>query len=235
MFSLIDTQLLLWLNSLVPTSHLGAKLFYFPSDNAIVRGAPVIFPLFALWFGSECWKRRSRLLVGIGAACVATLLSVWIQSNIYVHTRPFLDSGFHLRGAEVVPSTGWDHLSSFPSDTSTLYFALATILFFERKRTGAFAFVWSFLISGLVRCAVGWHYPSDVLGSIILGPGMVIIFRQFRSLQLWTGNALRCMEPRIFVVHAILFIVLADASYLFPAGQQFVHGLKDVALFLIGH
>src|SRR5215472_15400044 len=112
----LDLRVLLDLNSLVPLNPEAQTLFYFPADNALVRGFPIFFPLIAMWFSQDAQRRRARVAIGLLAGCAATILSVWLQKHLQVHVRPFLDPHLHLRGMDLVPKTGWNHLSSFPSD-----------------------------------------------------------------------------------------------------------------------
>src|SRR5262245_26579781 len=95
-----DLELLLALNSLV-----GSKGLYIwgLADNALLRGFPIFFVLVALWFSGDCRKRRSRMLAGLLAVCLATVLSVWLQFHIVTHTRPLLDPALPLKIAD----PGW--------------------------------------------------------------------------------------------------------------------------------
>lgn len=235
MFDSFDKAVLLFLNSLIPTSTLGAKLFYFPANNPLMRGFPIFFPLVAFWFSDRRRAHRGRILIGLLTACFATIFSVWLQSHTHLNVRPFLDPALHLRGMELVSRSGWDHLCSFPSDTGTLLFALSTIVFLEHRVAGAIAFTWSFLIAGVIRVAVGWHYPSDVLASFILGCATVILLTRIRFLRAWTDGALEKLSPHIAVVHALMFFLLADALSLFTSGLEFLHGIRDVAHLALRH
>ncbi|HEY1987104.1 MAG TPA: phosphatase PAP2 family protein [Terracidiphilus sp.] len=229
----VDLKILLELNSLVPQSHLGAKLFYFPADNALVRGFPIFFPLSALWFSPTWRSQRGRILIGLLTGCVATIFSVWLQSHTHFNVRPFLDPNLHLRGMELITRTGWDHLCSFPSDTATLLFAFSTVVFLQHKLAGVIAFIWSFFISGIIRVAVGWHYPSDVAAAFILGCCSVLLLTRVRYLTHFVDELLQRAEPRIYIVHALMFFLLADALSLFYSGLQFLHGIRDIAHFIL--
>jgi undecaprenyl-diphosphatase len=224
----LDLRILLELNSLIPASHLGAKAFYFPANNALLRSLPILFPLTSLWFSPLANGRRSRMLIGIVTSCLATVFSVWLQSHLHFSVRPFLDPNLHLRGAELVQTEGWNHLGSFPSDTGTLLFALSTVVFLERRFAGIIAYLWSFLVAGVIRVAVGWHYPSDVLGAIVLGCVSVLVVTRIGALRRATNSMLQRMEPHIYIVHSLMFFLLADAMSLFNSGLQFLHGIRDV-------
>lgn len=229
----VDKDALLFLNTLVPNSHFGAKLFYFPADNALLRGFPIFFPLAALWYSNARVEHRGRILIGVVTVCFSTVLSVWLQSHIHWDVRPFLDPTLHLKGMDLVERSGWDHLGSFPSDTGTLLFGLSTVVWLERRLAGALAFAWSLIIAGVIRVAVGWHYPSDVLGAAVLGCVPVILLVRQRSLVAYADGVLERLQPHIEAVHALMFFLLADALFLFGSAVQFLHGFKDVAHVLI--
>ena len=60
-------------------------------NTSLFRGFPVYFSVVALWFSSDQPERRGRMLAGLLAVCLATMLSVWSQFHIPVHIRPILD------------------------------------------------------------------------------------------------------------------------------------------------
>lgn len=68
----LDQQLLLKLNALAGPH----PLIFDIGDNSLIRGLPISFALVALWFTDDCEKRRGRMLAGLFAACVATVISV---------------------------------------------------------------------------------------------------------------------------------------------------------------
>jgi undecaprenyl-diphosphatase len=230
----IDVRLLLDLNSMVPHSALGAKIFSAIVNNQFFRGFPVFFPVVALWFSGDCRKRRSRMLIGLLATCVATVLSVWMQFHLTTHVRPFLDPSLHLQGIDPAWAVGLDRLDSFPSDSATLFFSLATVIFLEHRIAGGIAFLWTLVVVGAVRVALGWHYPSDIAGSLVLGSACVYLFARIRPLGVFFERLLQRCEPRIYIVHALLFLFLADAYTFFSGLQGFYNGFGKIGAYLIG-
>src|SRR5258705_1738527 len=120
-----DLELLLTLNSLVESNDLHSRRLWDVGSNPLFRGFPIFFPLVALWFSGDCIKRRSRMLAGLSATCLAVLLSVWLQHHITPHIRPLLDPALHLNIADPQWATVFKRQGSFPSDTATLFFSLA--------------------------------------------------------------------------------------------------------------
>jgi membrane-associated phospholipid phosphatase len=79
----------------------------------------------------------------------------------YFRPRPFLSLP-----ANVLLNTA-TQTKSFPSDHTTLAFALAFSLFVFDKRWGTFFIVLA-LLQGLSRVVAGVHYLSDIIGGIIV-------------------------------------------------------------------
>ena len=212
----LDQELLLTLNSFAGSDMYVWKL----ANNELFRGFPIFFAVVALWFVVDCEKRRSRILVGLFAACVATILSVWLQFHLTSHTRPLLDQALSLNVADPQWRSFWDHTSSFPSDTATLFFALAAVVFLENRLAGLFCFLWVAGIIAIPRVIFGWHYPSDIIGSVILGSGCVLGFAKIPYLRMLFERTLTLFEGRMYLVHALLFVSLAEASHLFLSLQE---------------
>jgi len=212
----LDQGLLLALNSVAEGNMIVWKL----ANNALFRGFPIFFAVVALWFVVDCRRRRSRMLVGLFAVCVATILSLWLQFHLTVHVRPILDQALPLKVAEPQWRTFWDHTGSFPSDTATLFFALAAVVFLENRLVGFFCFLWVTGIIAIPRIVFGWHYPSDIIGSFILGSGCVFSFNKVPYLRMLIERMLTLFEGHMYIVHALLFLFLAEASNLFLSLQE---------------
>jgi len=209
----LDREILLTLNAFGG----GNNTLWDLANNSLFRGFPVFFSLVALWFSSDQPERRGRMLAGLLAVCLATMLSVWSQFHTAVHIRPILDLAIPLD--TVIPRTPWDRTNSFPSDTATLFFSLAAVVFVEKRTIGLLCFVWVAAIVAIPRVIVGFHYPSDIIGALVLGPALVFSFATLPYPRGLFERALRWFEGRLYIVHALLFIFLAEAFDLFPSLQ----------------
>lgn len=228
MFARLDLWLLLLLNSLVPHHPELVRLFFALTDNSLYRGIPVFAAIVALWFAGESSERRARMTLGLLATAVATVASVWLQYHYNLHLRPALDPALHLRGAESLNLSVWDRRSSFPSDTSTLFFAMSLVAWRERRSYGWICLVWSLFTAGVVRVAVGMHYPSDVLASFLLAFCCVYAIAKPVTLQRIVQRLIDRAAGRIEWVHVLLFGYLADAYSLFCGLQEVLHGFRVV-------
>ena len=211
-----DRDLLLWLNSFAASSLYLSQLF----DNSLFRGFPIFFSLVALWFAGDSRERRSRMLAGFLAVCLATVLSVWIQFHLSAHTRPSLDPALPLNIVDPEWSLRWDRRDSFPSDTATLFFALATIIFLENRLVGLLCLLWVAVFMAVPRVIFGWHYPTDIVGSLLLGTACVFLFNAIPYLRTLFERTLILFEDHMYIIHALLFIFLSEASDLFFSFQK---------------
>ena len=202
----LDKEILLTLNSF----GAGNKDLWELANNSLFRGFPLFFSIPALRFSGGNRERRGRMLAGLLAVCLATIFSVWSQFHIAVHTRPILDPALHLE--TVIPPWTWDRTSSFPSDTATLFFGLAAIVSVEKRLIGLFCFVWVAAIIAIPRVIFGFHYASDIIGSLVLGSACVFIFAKSQYLRSLFERTLMLFEGRMYIVHALLFVFLAEAS-----------------------
>ncbi|MCX6786300.1 MAG: phosphatase PAP2 family protein [Candidatus Kaiserbacteria bacterium] len=104
-------------------------------------------------------------------AIIATVVARFVITPairlFYHHLRPFIA----LSTSHLLTDTSY----SFPSGHTITMFALAVATYFFNKKFSYFLFA-AGLIVGVARIAGGVHYPSDVVGGIVLGviTGVVI-------------------------------------------------------------
>jgi membrane-associated phospholipid phosphatase len=146
----------------------------------------------------------SRRLTSLASAPTARSLLVWLQFHVAIHTVQFWTQHFiwkpsfhHERG---------DRMSSFPSDTATLFFGLAAVVFVEQRLVGLFCFVWVAVIIAIPRVIFGFHYASDIIGSLVLASVCVFIFAKIPYPRRLFERTLMLFEGRMYIVHALLFV-----------------------------
>jgi len=109
---------------------------------------------FASW-------RRAAVAGGLSAGlalAIGKALSILVD-----RARPFVThpAGVHLFAPHAADA-------SFPSDHATASFAIGTALVLRKRWWGVVVLVAATVLS-VGRVAVGFHYPSDVLGGAVLG------------------------------------------------------------------
>ena len=157
----LDTSLFYSIHSLAGQSATGDFLIIFFGEYFIY----VVFVIFAL-VALRAYKKEknvSALMPYLGAIIAATVARYGVTPAIrffYHHLRPFVAlSTSHLLT---------DNSYSFPSGHTITMFALATAVYFFNKKFSYFLFA-AGLIIGIARIAGGVHYPSDIVGGIVLG------------------------------------------------------------------
>ncbi len=144
-------------------------------DAALISFAeimPYIFILIIiyLWFGACIERKKSSLNSGLSV--LLGMLTSYIISLFYYHSRPFVEN----LGTQLV-----EHApdSSFPSDHTTFIFSISVMLLFN-KSTRVIGSILCFLsfISGLSRVFVGVHFPLDIFGAILVAIfSSVVVFK----------------------------------------------------------
>ena len=117
--------------------------------------------------------RRAGVAAGLSAGL--GLLIGKIITEFYDRARPFVA---HPHAVHLFAPHGRD--AGFPSDHATASMAIAAALLLRRRfRLGGLALV-AAVILDFTRVAVGFHYPSDVLGGAVLGA--------LAALLVWTPS-----------------------------------------------
>ncbi|MDP2704112.1 MAG: phosphatase PAP2 family protein [bacterium] len=146
-------------------------LFSFAHRSSLADGFIVFFAswlpilivfgiLFFVFRFSSSWRKRFFLLILLAlSAVIARGILTEVIRFLYYRPRPF-----ELLG---VSSLFGKESSAFPSGHAALLFALSFIVFFFHRRWGA-VFLGLSLLVGVARVIAGVHFPSDILGGIIV-------------------------------------------------------------------
>lgn len=140
--------------------------------------------LFVLWTESIRLRQRSLrtgLLTILWASLLAGAFSV-VAGLVIAWTPP----RNHPDLAPLYPIGLWpnSNTNSFPSQSTAVYVAVAAGIRSLRRRLGTFLWVIAAVFVALPRLYVGGHYPTDVLGGLLVGVAAY-----------WV--AARLLEPRL--------------------------------------
>jgi undecaprenyl-diphosphatase len=110
--------------------------------------------IIILWF-------KKKMTIEVVVSMLIAFVTNSVIKLFYFKPRPFIKRRIGL----LIPSK---RDSSFPSKHTILVFAVSTSVFLYQRILGSIMLVLSFL-TGLSRIWVGHHYPSDIVGSAVLG------------------------------------------------------------------
>tara|TARA_B110000014_G_C19828155_1_gene429498 strand:- start:57 stop:623 length:567 start_codon:yes stop_codon:yes gene_type:complete len=160
-------------------------------DTALIGFAEVmpyifILTIIYLWFSGDIERKNSSFNSGLSV--LLGMLTSYIISLFYYHSRPFVEN----LGTQLV-----EHApdSSFPSDHTTFIFSISVMLLFNKSTRviGSILCSLSF-ISGLSRVFVGVHFPLDILGAIFVAIfSSVVVFK----LQHKTSWIFQCLVQKM--------------------------------------
>lgn len=222
MLQQLDVAILRLFNSAVGTFPSFDRALGIVSEWSYVRAAGLVCIVWWAWTVSSDSVYRTRILAGLAGVAIATAFSKLFQMAVFVHLRPFraaAELGLTLpRGAV----TNWGHGSSFPSDTATMYFALAMVIFSISRRLGIGAFLWVAVVIALPRVYLTYHFPSDILAGLLLGAGVVWAMQRYTArLPVWRETlAFEARTPQYF--YPLMFCYLYQVV---DAFQFFDHSL----------
>ena len=145
-----------------------------------VIAAIVVASWFARFGSAE--NRRIAVYSAVIASAIALGIAVLISSN-YDHPRPFVVR------TDVVQLLAHSPESGFPSDHTTVAFALAAAMGLYRARFGIALLILASIIA-FARVYVGVHYPGDVAGGALLGIAVAVAVWLARPALFWIDRVL---------------------------------------------
>lgn len=125
----------------------------------------IILSLFLMLFPRT---RRYGLAILLGISIGALITNLWLKPSIF-RPRPYTDEGSVFQQIWMTMGQHMESDKSFPSGHTTAAFSAMTALFLTgNKRVSWTAFIFGILM-GISRIYLAVHYPSDVLGGILVG------------------------------------------------------------------
>ena len=158
MLASLDITLLEWVQSHRIESLDGVLKVFSLATTAFTVAFILMIGLFSR-FKKTCWKK----IVQVSLAVLLAAFISYSLKHILSRERPF-------RAYDTVKKLTRGGSPSFPSGHTVEAFAVATsiALLFRRRKIQIPVFIWACLV-GYSRMALGVHYPSDVMGGMLIG------------------------------------------------------------------
>jgi undecaprenyl-diphosphatase len=216
------------INAFARHSMLLDRTMHALTTRDLLQGVPFLGLIWFLWFTSEDASTRAGLLVGTLAASFAGVVSRIMQLELPTHLRPLHlpQLGFVLPFG--VEPDALNHFNSFPSDHGAVFFTLCAVIWRVRPTAGIAAFVWATVID-LARVYEGYHFPSDVIGSIGLG---LLVLYGFQAASSWplVARAVAFEQTRRPWFYMLAFVITYQIATLFDDLREIGRGLSAVLL-----
>lgn len=115
------------------------------------------------------WARWRRAAVAAGLSAGLALAIGKVISDAVNRQRPFVAHShlIHLFEAHSADA-------GFPSDHTTAAFAIGVAILLRNKLWGSIVIAFAAIL-GFARVALGFHYPTDVIGGAVLGSAVAIV------------------------------------------------------------
>jgi undecaprenyl-diphosphatase len=162
------------------------------AQDLVFMAAP-LFLLLWFWPGTEPTRASNQRIAAITALSVFTSLALASAiGHLVSEPRPFISD----LSTRLLISHSADN--SFPSDHTTLAFAVSGALLSWRRTLGVVVFVIAVLI-GIARIYVGVHWPSDILGAAVIGLVSGLSLAQVAPLLIAPQRRLARVLPSMLV------------------------------------
>lgn len=184
---------------------LNIKWFAAINAGANLQGYQLWFSIFAakyliyivvlffigMWFWGPRHHRLTLLITFL--AIFSALLTNWLISYIWFHSRPFMQGIGHTYLVHVPDS-------SFPSDHATGLFTMSFVFLLRRDMRG-FGII-MLLLTSLVawaRIYVGIHFPFDMIGSLIVSSIFsVVLIKHAYFIERYLFPQIICAYQKLF-------------------------------------
>lgn len=173
--------------------------------------------LFLLWTDATRLHQRqvhARIVIILHASFLAMAIGA-LAGTLIAWTPPIHRPELGAFYSRFEPNY---NANSFPSVSTSVYFAVASGIYPLRRRMGIFLYGTAGLFVGLPRVYVGAHYPTDVVGGFVVGLAAYWLAARF-SMRWLTARVVSVPDThqswRQVLFHVVLF------GWIFEIGTGF--------------
>lgn len=220
-----DSAILGFLNLFAQKAWAVDSIIVYVSGSNIFKGAALGAIFWIVWFqfDDEATDKRSILVATLLASFLALIITRSLSVTLPYRPRPVHNPDIDFKIPKTLSPGALVFFSSFPSDHATLFFALATGIFFVSRRAGILTTIYVLVMITFPRMYVGLHYPTDIVAGALIGIGTTaLVVTRPRVLELIKTKILVWLPRRPGVFYAALFFVTFQIATLFIESREFV-------------
>lgn len=224
-----DLWVLRFLNQFSQRFELLDRAVGYLSDNLLLNGGMITALLWWAWDRNTPRREKDReyVLAGLLLATLSVAVARTLALLLPFRQRPRAAiPGFRVPiGGEGYPLIHW---SAFLSDHAAMYFALATILFLISRRIGLLAYGQATFVVCIPLLYFGNHYPTDLLGGMLIGAGTASLALNDRLRQGIARPASRWLARSPSTFYPTLYLYSLLTATQFDAVRTFAFGIWKV-------
>lgn len=225
----MDELILKWVNGFVGQSQTLDRFEVLVSYNEILKGMPIVLLFLFLWYlpRADQIETRLRLIALLLVAIVAIVVGRGAAMLLPHRDRPILNEALELHLVPGFSPDGLNDWSSFPSDHAVLFMALATCFWMVNCWAGMLAVFHAIFFVCFTRVFLAYHYPSDILGGIIIGVAVALLLMRPVTGMVRRAGILEMGErwPQFF--NPALFVVLFQIMTMFGSARILAGALRQ--------
>ena len=233
----IEKELMSWVGTLTGKFMFADSTAMLLLTTDFLKGAPFALGLLLTWvvpYQKDDHQNRIDALRMLIVVLLA-VLSARIAQHFFYSPRPIMVDEIGSQFSNMAKSVRLDW-NSFPSDHMTLYFPIALMVSFKNRGIGIALIIWSILGVALPRIFFGRHYPSDVLGGMVIGSlivGVVWSLKNKIDPILEKISALSENFPKTSIT--VAFMICFQIATVFDGARWILLTIKNICTFYYDH
>lgn len=189
----------------------------FVNRNDLIKGGVIMALVWWGWFknNGKNQDRREAILAAMLSGFMAIVAGRLVASALPFRLRPLHDASIHFvlpYGASPNELKLW---SSFPSQHTLFFTALGVGMMYISWIAGAFIILHMLVFIALPRVYLGFHFPSDILGGLVIGTVVAILMNIRAVRHAYASRVLAWHDRHPSAFYAMFFIVTLQLSSMF--------------------